>query len=83
MDSGGIRQKLRFPTEGLSAAFAYKTEKTRLRVILVEFPNAHLDHFVCNIRKVEQAADLLEGILRSGREPAARYTFTVDVLAAA
>jgi hypothetical protein len=63
------------PTEGLSTAFVYSTPATHLGVVLVQFPNAHLDPFACNLRKLGCAADILAKILASGKPLAQTYVF--------
>jgi hypothetical protein len=47
------------PTEGLSAAFVYRSLKTKCGVVVVELPNASLQDFCCTVREVELAADAL------------------------
>jgi hypothetical protein len=63
------------PTQGLSAAFAYRTLETNFGLVIAQFPNAHLDGFACNLRKLECVADALTKILTSGKPLAQTYVF--------
>ena len=65
----------RLPTEGLSAAFVYRTPETEFGLVITRFPNAHLDEFACNLRKLECAADALAKILASRKPLAQTYIF--------